>query len=50
MGAASRAFLALGANSVIVAEGPGHQRDTQLVLEETGLAAQLKEQGFGSSI
>jgi uncharacterized protein (DUF362 family) len=43
VGAASDAFLALGATSVVVAEGPGHQRDTQLVLEETGLAAQLKE-------
>jgi uncharacterized protein (DUF362 family) len=43
VGAASDAFLALGAKSVVVAEGPGHQRDTQLVLEETGLAAQLKE-------
>ena len=43
VGAAAAAFLALGAKSVVVAEGPGHQRDTQLVLEETGLAAQLKE-------
>jgi uncharacterized protein (DUF362 family) len=43
VGASGRAFLALGANRVIVAEGPGHQRDTQLVLEETGLAAELKE-------
>ena len=43
VGAAADAFLALGAKSVVVAEGPGHQRDTQLVLEETGLAAQLKE-------
>jgi uncharacterized protein (DUF362 family) len=45
VGAAAGAFLALGSNSVVVAEGPGHQRDTQLVLEETGLAAQLKERG-----
>jgi uncharacterized protein (DUF362 family) len=43
VGAGADAFLALGAKSVVVAEGPGHQRDTQLVLEETGLAAQLKE-------
>ena len=43
VGAAANVFLAFGAKSVVVAEGPGHQRDTQLVLEETGLAAQLKE-------
>jgi len=43
VGAAADAFLAMGAKSVVVAEGPGHQRDTQLVLEETGLAEQLKE-------
>src|SRR5260370_17873461 len=43
VGAAADAFLALGANSVVVADGPGHQRDTQLVLEETELAAQLNE-------
>jgi uncharacterized protein (DUF362 family) len=43
VGAAASAFVSLGAKSVVVAEGPGHQRDTQLVLEETGLATQLKE-------
>jgi uncharacterized protein (DUF362 family) len=45
VGAAATAFLALGAKSVVVAEGPGHQRDTQLVLEETGLATELRERG-----
>jgi len=46
VGAAATAFLALGAGSVVVAEGPGHQRDTQLVLEETGLARELRERGI----
>ena len=45
VGAAASAFLALGAKSVVVAEGPGHQRDTLLVLEETGLEEELKERG-----
>jgi uncharacterized protein (DUF362 family) len=46
VGAAATAFLALGARSVAVAEGPGHQRDTLLVLEETGLARELSERGI----
>ena len=41
VGAAAEAFLKLGAKSVVVGEGPGHQRDTYLVLAESGLAAQL---------
>jgi uncharacterized protein (DUF362 family) len=36
--AAAESFLALGATSVFVAEGAGHQRDAYLVLEESGLA------------
>ena len=36
--AAAEAFLALGAASVMVAEGAGHRRDAYLVLEESGLA------------
>jgi uncharacterized protein (DUF362 family) len=32
VGAAASAFLALGAKTVLVGEGPGHQRDTVLVL------------------
>jgi uncharacterized protein (DUF362 family) len=47
VGAAATALLALGAKSVVVAEGPGHQRDTQLVLEETGLAVELRERRIG---
>jgi uncharacterized protein (DUF362 family) len=38
---ASQAFLRLGAAKVIVAEGPGHCRDTLLLLEESGLAEVL---------
>jgi uncharacterized protein (DUF362 family) len=44
VGAAAQAFLLLGANSVVVGEGPGHQRDTYLVLTESGLDAQLRSQ------
>jgi uncharacterized protein (DUF362 family) len=34
--AAVECFRRLGAKSVLVAEGPGHQRDTQLVLYQSG--------------
>ena len=44
VGAAAEAFLKLGAKSVVVGEGPGHQRDTYLVLAESGLADQLHSQ------
>jgi uncharacterized protein (DUF362 family) len=44
VGAAAEAFLILGAKSVVVGEGPGHQRDTYLVLAESGLADQLRSQ------
>ncbi len=44
VGAAAQAFLKLGAASVLVGEGPGHQRDTYLVLAESGLADQLRSQ------
>jgi hypothetical protein len=43
IGGAADAFLRLGAASVIVAEGPGHQRDTELLVYETGLADQLRQ-------
>ena len=43
IGAAAEAFLRLGAASVVVAEGPGHHRDTDLVVHETGLADQLRQ-------
>jgi uncharacterized protein (DUF362 family) len=41
IGAAAEAFLRFGAASVIVAEGPGHHRDTELLVHETGLGDQL---------
>jgi len=41
IGAAAEAFLRLGAASVTVGEGPGHHRDTDLLLHETGLGDQL---------
>ena len=44
VGAAAEAFLKLGARTVVVAEGPGHQRDTYLVLAESGLGSQLRGQ------
>src|SRR6266478_5273664 len=42
--AAVECFRRLGARRVVVAEGPGHQRDTHLLLSESGYAEQLKEQ------
>ncbi len=42
--ATAECFRRLGAQSVIVGEGPGHQRDTDLVLFESGFADQLREQ------
>ena len=42
--AAAEAFFKLGARSVVVGEGPGHQRDTNLVLSESGLGAKLRGQ------
>jgi uncharacterized protein (DUF362 family) len=42
--AAAECFRRLGAERVTVAEGPGHQRDTQLVLQATGLQQILSEQ------
>ena len=44
VGAAAEAFLEVGARTVLVGEGPGHQRDTYLVLVESGLDAQLRSQ------
>jgi hypothetical protein len=41
VGAAAEAFLKLGAKRVVVGEGPGHQRDTYLVLAESGLEAHV---------
>ena len=41
--AAVECFRRLGAKSVLVGEGPGHQRDTQLVLVESGFAGELRQ-------
>ena len=37
VGAVAEAFRRLDASEVVVAEGPGHRRDTELVLEQSGL-------------
>ena len=41
VGAAREAFLRLGAESVRVAEGPGHERDTEGIVETIGLREHL---------
>ena len=46
VGAAAEAFLRLGAASVVVAEGPGHHRDTELLLHESGLGEHLKHRNI----
>jgi len=46
VGAAAEAFLRLGAGQVIVGEGPGHERDTRLVMAESSLEKQLKERNL----
>ena len=43
VGAAARSFLRLGANNVVIGEGPGHQRDTELVVEAAELKPHLSE-------
>lgn len=43
VGAAARCFLRLGARSVVVGEGPGHQRDTEWVISATRLTEQLSD-------
>jgi len=43
VGAAAEAFLRLDAASVMVGEGPGHHRDTDLLLYETRLGDQLAQ-------
>jgi len=42
--AAAESFRRLGAKSVLVAEGPGHQRDTQLVLSQSGYQQSLRDE------
>ncbi len=41
--AAVQAFRALGAREVIVGEGPGHLRDTEALLESSGLGEAMKQ-------
>jgi uncharacterized protein (DUF362 family) len=43
IGGAARCFLRPGASSVSVGEGPGHQRDTELVFDAAGLDQALRE-------
>jgi len=43
VGAAARCFLRLGARHVVVGEGPGHQRDTELVVNAAGLRPIFRE-------
>jgi len=40
--AAAESFRRMGAKCVIVAEGPGHQRDTELVLSQSGYRESLR--------
>src|SRR5580704_17272470 len=42
--AAAESFRRMGAKCVIVAEGPGHQRDTELVLSQSGYRESLREE------
>jgi uncharacterized protein (DUF362 family) len=44
--AAAEWFRRMGAKCVIVAEGPGHQRDTQLVLSESGYQESLRTEAI----
>jgi uncharacterized protein (DUF362 family) len=41
--AAVQCFRRLGASNVLVGEGPGHQRDTELVLLESGFSEELRQ-------
>lgn len=43
IGAAAKCFLRLGARRVVIGEGPGHQRDTELVVDAAGLRPILRE-------
>ena len=44
--AAAESFRRMGAKCVTVAEGPGHQRDTQLVLSESGYQECLRAEAI----
>ena len=41
--AAANAMRSMGARSVVVAEGPGHRRDTEAVVEQAGLLEALDD-------
>jgi uncharacterized protein (DUF362 family) len=43
IGAAARCFLRLGATHIVIGEGPGHQRDTELVVQAAGLKPYLAD-------
>ncbi len=44
--ALAQAFLRLGARRVVVGEAPGHRRDTELLLEGSGLGPALRDLGL----
>ena len=46
VGAAATCFLRLGASRVVVGEGPGHERDTEMVVSETGLEQELEDRAI----
>src|SRR3984885_3472208 len=43
IGVAARCFLRLGAAHIVIGEGPGHQRDTEIVVQAAGLNPHLSE-------
>jgi uncharacterized protein (DUF362 family) len=43
--AAARVFRSMGAREVVVAEGPGHRRDNEYLLDASGLGAALEDAG-----
>jgi uncharacterized protein (DUF362 family) len=45
LASAIEAFLQLGAREVVVAEGPGHRRDNEYLLTESGLGEVLRDTG-----
>ena len=45
VGAAASCFLRLGAKRVVVGEGPGHERDTEIVVSEAGFEKELRDRG-----
>jgi len=43
IGAAAHCFLRLGATRIVIGEGPGHQRDTELVVQAADLKSHLAD-------